>query len=94
MAIQVFIFWIASHPRVASLLVSLEFTFFLAMTSIIFPIDHYPMDRGEQCDDGLTRAYISLKESCHRMRLFHVLEYLEEDNLLLVREREGKSCDE
>ena len=62
--------------------------------SILHSILEYCMDRGEECDDGLARSYISLKESCHRMRLLHVLEHLEEDNLLLVREREGKSCDE
>ena len=52
------------------------------------------MDRGEECDNGLARSDVSLKESCHRMRLFHILEDLEEDDLLLIGQREWESCDQ
>lgn len=52
------------------------------------------MNCGEQRNDRLACSDISLQESRHGIWLFHILEDLEEDDLLLVREREWKICDE
>ena len=52
------------------------------------------MYRCEECYDGLSCTDISLKESRHRIRLFHILQYLEEDYLLLIRKGEWKISDE
>lgn len=49
------------------------------------------MDGGDKCDDGLSCADIPLKETCHRMRLFHIFEDLEEDDFLFVRQSKGDS---
>lgn len=46
-----------------------------------------------KCYYGLARTDIPLEESCHRMRLLHILEYLEEDDLLLVGKCEWESVD-
>ncbi len=52
------------------------------------------MYRGDQCDDSLACSYISLEESCHRMGMFHVLQYLEEDDLLLISQGKWKISDD
>ena len=42
----------------------------------------YRMDSGDEDDDGFTGSDISLEEALHRVGPFHILEDLEEDNLL------------
>jgi predicted methyltransferase len=44
------------------------------------------MYRREERYDRLPSPYISLEESCHRVRLLHIFEDLEEDDLLLIGE--------
>jgi hypothetical protein len=50
-------------------------------------MDENHVDRDEECDDRLPGSDISLEESHHRVRLLHVLEYLEENDPLLISER-------
>ena len=52
------------------------------------------MYRCEKCYDGLSCTDISLKQSRHRIRLFHILQDLEEDYLLLISKCEWKISDE
>ena len=52
------------------------------------------MYRCEECYDGLSCTDISLKQSRHRIRLFHILQDLEEDYLLLIGKCEWKISDE
>ena len=52
------------------------------------------MDRCNECDNRFSCTYISLQESCHSIRLAHIFEDLEEDDFLLVRQCEGKPCDD
>lgn len=59
------------------------------MRDTISPFSDYRMYRCYECDDGLSCADISLEESCHSVRVFHIFKNLEEDDFLLVREREG-----
>ena len=42
-----------------------------------------------ECHHGLSCADISLEESCHSVRVFHIFKNLEEDDFLFIREREG-----
>ena len=52
------------------------------------------MYRCDESDDRLSCPDITLEEASHRIGMFHVFEYLEEDNLLLIREREGEISDD
>lgn len=45
---------------------------------------------GDECYHGFSCSYISLKESSHGMGLFHVFEYLKEDDFLFIRQRKGE----
>lgn len=48
------------------------------------------MYRGDHGDHRFPRSDISLKEAGHRVRLFHILEDLEEDDFLLIRKGKGE----
>lgn len=61
----------------------------LELLSLI-PSDKDGMHTREHRNNSLTRSDISLEHTRHRMWSFHVLEYLEEDNFLLVREGKRK----
>lgn len=52
------------------------------------------MNSSKQCYYCLPSTDISLKESSHRIGLFHIFQDLEEDDLLFVCEGEWQICDE
>ena len=52
------------------------------------------MNRSNQGNNCFPSSNITLEESRHGVRLFHVLENLKKNNFLLVREWEGKISDE
>jgi hypothetical protein len=52
------------------------------------------MDTREECDHSLPSTDISLEEACHRMWLFHIFQYLEEYDFLLIRQGKWETCDE
>jgi hypothetical protein len=52
------------------------------------------MYRCDHRDDGFPRSDISLEKASHRMWFLHIFEDLEEDDFLLIGEREGEICNE
>jgi hypothetical protein len=52
------------------------------------------MYRCDECNDGFPRPDIPLEESRHRIRMFHILQYLEEDDFLFIGQGKWETCDD
>ena len=85
---------VISSMREILLCVSRQDFSFVDITRVIFLRGNYYVYRRYECYYRLSCPDITLKQSSHSMGLFHIFENLEEDDLLLIGEREGYSRDD